>query len=113
MHVLHTLDIAHPPLHGGVAERELDDALRMVRGSGNLRGLKIIHGYGKSGSGGVLKDVVLNWAYRNKRWIKSVIPGEQYSVHDRQTLEMRMHAGQISDPDLEAGNPGITIIWVK
>ncbi len=110
---LHTVDIAHPPLRGEDAERELDEILRKVRGSDCLRGLKIIHGYGKSGTGGVLKVLVLNWTFRNKRRLRGVIPGEQYSVHDRQTQEMRSQVGQVADPDLDAGNPGITIVWVK
>jgi hypothetical protein len=113
MNSLHTVDIAHPPLRSADAERVLDELLRVIRGSGQLRGLKIIHGYGKSGSGGLLKQVVLNWAYNNRGWIKSVIPGEQYSVHDALTQKMRAQIGQEPDADLDAANPGMTIIWVK
>jgi hypothetical protein len=113
MNNLDTVDIAHPPLRGEEAERVLDEMLRKVRTSGQLRGLKIIHGYGKSGSGGSLKEVVLNWAYRNRRRIRGAIPGEQYSVHDTLTQEMRAQLGQSPDSDLDVANPGMTIIWVK
>ncbi len=113
MNGLQTVDIAHPPLRGAEAERVLDEMLAMVRSSERFHGLKIIHGYGKSGSGGVLKEVVLNWAYRKRQRVKGVIRGEQYSVHDPLTQNMRTQVGQDPDPDLDAGNPGVTIVWVK
>jgi hypothetical protein len=113
MNNMHTVDIAHPPLRGADAERVLDEMLGMIKASGHLRGLKIIHGYGKSGTGGSLKQVVLNWAYNNRGRIKGMIPGEQYSVHDALTQEMRAQLGQGTDSDLDAANTGMTIIWVK
>ena len=108
-----TLDIAHPPLRAGDAETALDDTLRAMKSTSGKRVLKIIHGYGKSGKGGTLKETVLNWAYRNKRQIKGVIAGDQYSLLDKQTQDMRRACGPMADSDLEAANPGITLIWVK
>lgn len=75
--------------------------------------VKIIRGHGKSGKGGLLKQVVLDWAYRNRKRIRAVIPGEQYGVFDERTLEMRTACGQTADPDLGRGNPGIAAMWVK
>ncbi len=113
MNYLHTIDIAHPPLRTGDAETALDEMLRALGLSTTLRCMKVIHGYGKSGKGGSLKETVLNWTYRNKRRLRAVIPGERYSVHDKVTQEMRTVCGQLTDPDLETANPGITIVWVK
>src|SRR5512140_2597413 len=92
-----TLDIAHPPLRASDAETALDETLRAMKSTSTKRVLKIIHGYGKSGKGGTLKETVLNWAYRNRRRIKSVIAGEQYSLHDKQTQEMRRACGPMAD----------------
>ncbi len=113
MNYLQAIDIAHPPLGVNEAERALDETLWMIKVSASLRGFKIIHGYGKSGKGGSMKEAVLNWAYRNRNRIRGIIPGEQYSVQDKLTQEMRTLCGQASDSDLENANPGMTIIWVK
>ncbi|HEY6951078.1 MAG TPA: Smr/MutS family protein [Bacteroidota bacterium] len=112
MNSLRILDIAHPPMRADDAEKVLDELLRSMKKSAGTRVLKIIHGYGKSGRGGTLKETVLNWSYRNKRRIRGVIAGEQYSVHNKLTQEMRRVCGQVFDSDLEAANPGVTIIWV-
>ena len=113
MKYLHSMDIAHPPFRVIEAENVLNETLWMIKVSASLRGMKIIHGYGKSGKGGSLKEAVLNWAYRNKNRIRGAIAGEQYSVHHQLTQEMRLACGQVPDSDLDTGNPGMTIIWVK
>ncbi len=113
MGYLHTIDIAHPPLRVAEAEDILDEMLRTLQTSQQWRSVKIIHGYGKSGKGGSLKMAVLNWCYRNKGRVRGVITGEQYSAHERTTQDMRTQCGQIPDPDLDSGNPGITIVWIK
>ena len=108
-----TIDIAHPPLSSNVAEKLLDDEILQVRNSRELRALKVIHGYGSIAGRGVLKEVVKNWTYQNRKHLLAVIPGEEYSMVNTKTMEMRKVCGQISDPDLDASNQGITIIWVK
>jgi hypothetical protein len=108
-----TIDIAHPPLSSDAAEKLLDDEIRQVRNSRELRALKVIHGYGSIAGRGVLKEVVKNRAYQNRKHLLAVIPGEEYSIVNTKTMEMRKVCGQIADPDLDSNNPGMTIIWVK
>ena len=107
------IDVAHPPRRPGDVEDELLHALSQVRNSGSLRILKIVHGYGKSGKGGGTREVVRNWAFQNRARLKSIINGEEYGLYDASTQELRKDAGEYSDPDLGAMNPGITIVWVK
>jgi len=113
MSVLLTIDVAHPPRNAGRVESELLEAWSRVRNSGTLRLLKIIHGHGSSGRGGSTKVVVRNWTFRNRGRFKAVIEGELYSRFDVNVQEMRLELGLFDDSDIENGNPGITLIWVK
>ena len=108
-----TIDIAHPPLKSDDAEQMLENELRSAHLSKERCVLKVIHGYGSQERPGVLKEVVRNWTYRNRAKLLAVIPGEEYHIFDAKTIEMRKACGQISDPDLGASNPGITLIWMK
>ena len=108
-----TVDVAHPPRHPDVVETELDRAADLVRSSASYRVMKIVHGYGSSGRGGSTREVARNWAYRRRRGFRSVIEGETYALDDAATCELRLTVGAYADPDLGAGNRGITIVWVK
>ncbi len=113
MNLILTIDVAHPPRHPDVVELQLTEAWSKVRNSSTLRILKIIHGHGSTGKGGSTKDVVRNWAFRTRARVKAIIEGENYSVYDADTQEMRSEVGTFGDLDLENGNPGITVIWIK
>jgi hypothetical protein len=108
-----TLDVAHPPRHPDVVERELTNALSNVRLSSTLRVLKIIHGHGSTGKGGSTKETVRNWTFRNRQRLRAIIEGEAYSLFNPDTQEMRAEVGQYGDADLDNSNPGITVVWVK
>lgn len=108
-----TIDVAHPPRHPDEVEDELLHAWGRVRNSSSLRILKIIHGYGSGGKGGSTKEVVRNWAFRNRGKFKRVVDGEEYRLHDAATQELHQQVGSFADADLDAGNSGITIVWVK
>ena len=86
---MRTIDIAHPPLSSKIAGDALDELLREIRLSKNVRVLKIIHGHGSSRSGGSLKNLVLDWAHTNRNRIRAVIEGDHYHVFDKKTQEMR------------------------
>lgn len=107
-----TIDIAHPPTRGDELDIELSKAHRMVLADPGLRILKIIHGYGSTGKGGSMKDAVRNWGFRNCSKFRAVIEGEQYTLYDELVQQMRLQVSY-QDTDLETGNPGITVIWVK
>lgn len=108
-----TIDVSHPPRHPDVVEQELRDGLSFVRASTVLRLLKVVHGYGSTGRGGSTKATVKNWAFRERNRLQAVISGETYSLFDETTRRMRADVGPYEDADLDAGNKGITILWVK
>lgn len=107
------IDIAHPPLPAEEAVAEMDKALRGLDHTKGAAVLKIIHGYGKSGKGGLLKKETQDWCFRRRKKIRAVIPGEKFSRFDRQTQELLKAYGFDTDPDLERANPGVTIVWVR
>jgi len=110
---LHTIDVAHPPRSAEQVEAELVDAWTQVRNSNSLRVLKIVHGYGSSGKGGSTREVVRNWAYRNRGKFRLILEGEIYSLANRDVQELRKEIGDFHDFDLKNGNPGVILLWVK
>jgi hypothetical protein len=70
--------------------------------------LKIIHG--RSGN---TKIITRNWAYTNRRRLRGIIYGENYTIFDKLTQEMREEVGKFSDSELDASNGGIIILWIK
>lgn len=112
MTVLYTIDVAHPPRPASAVERQLDDAWHHVRRDRRLHVLKVIHGYGSSGGPGSIRDTARNWAWEHRRHFRAVITGEDYSLHDARTQELRKALGDYPDPDLGGDNPGILIIWI-
>ena len=110
---VYLLDVAHPPRPADTIETQLLEAWQMVRNSPTLRVMKVIHGYGSSGKGGSSRETVRNWAFQRKSRLRAVIDGEHYSVRNRVIEELLKDVGPLGDPDLDAGNPGITILWVR
>jgi hypothetical protein len=108
-----TLDIAHPPLTADAAEQALEEEARHIRKTKRSCVLKVIHGSGKSDRPGVLKEIVRNWGYRNRKYLRGVIPGEEYDMYNPIVQAMRKECGQVSDPDMGSGNQGMTLIWVR
>ncbi len=111
--VLLTIDVAHPGRRPEEVERALLESWETVRNSPALRIVKIIHGYGSGGKGGATRELVRNWAFRHRGRFRGILYGEDYSLHDLATQELRREVGQYHDTDLTMPNPGVTIIWVK
>jgi hypothetical protein len=111
--LLLTIDVAHPPRRPDEVESDLLDAWENVRNSPTIRVLKVIHGYGSGGKGGVTRELVRNWAYRQRGRFRGIFYGEDYTLHDPATQALRREIGQYPDTDLTMPNPGVTIIWVK
>ena len=113
MNPLLTIDVAHPPRRPEEVEAAILDAWEKVRNSSTLRLLKVIHGYGSGGKGGSTRECVRNWAYNRRTRFRAVVYGEEYSLLDSATIDIRREIGQYPDSDLTMPNPGVTIIWVK
>lgn len=97
------------------ARRRVMEAIRDARRSG-VRALKIIHGYGSSGKGGKLNvGLRKSFALRKKeKAIKDFIPGEDFSIFESRVLELLEAVPDMrADPDLNATNEGVTILWLK
>jgi hypothetical protein len=109
---LYTIDVAHPPRPSSEVERQLNDAWSHVRRSRQLRILKVIHGYGSSGGPGSIRETTRNWAWDHRRHFCAVINGEEYSLQDIRTQDLRKAVGDFADPDLGESNQGILIIWI-
>ena len=100
----------------------LDEARRLViaeireaRRAG-ARVLKVIHGYGSSGKGGTLcVGLRKSFGLRKKEGvIKDFIVGENFSIFNPTVLAMLEVVPQLrGDPDLNATNEGVTILWLK
>lgn len=86
--------------------------LRRTRSMG-CTGLKIIHGYGSSGTGGKIRVQARSRLARMKGAgeIRDYIPGEGFSIFNSATLAAFRRCGALrKDPDLERHNNGVTII---
>jgi len=104
------LESGHPTLED--ARRRLLEAIAAGQKSG-IKVLKVIHGYGSSGVGGVLcTGIRKSLRLRAKEGkVLTIIPGEKFtpdSVEARALLQRQPALRQ--DRDLNRGNPGITIV---
>jgi hypothetical protein len=96
------------------ARRLVAEEIRRNR-RGKVAVLKIIHGYGSSGKGGTLcSGLRKSFALRKKeRTIKDFVKGEDFSIFDPVTLAMIDQVPELrGDPDLEAINEGVTLLWL-
>lgn len=75
--------------------------------------LKIIHGYGSSGTGGRLRVGLREYLARQKAMgrIRDYIPGEDFSIFNRSVTTAFTLCGALRrDRDLERSNNGVTVI---
>jgi hypothetical protein len=100
----------------------LDDARRTVieeirrAKRERMRVLKIIHGWGSTGKGGAL-CVGLRKSFRLRKKegvIREFICGEDFSIFNQEVLELLEAVPELrGDPDLNATNEGVTVLWLK
>lgn len=80
------------------------------------RVVKVIHGWGSTGKGGTL-CIGLRKSFRLRKKegvIKNFIPGEDFSIFNKTVLELIEAVPEVrGDPDLNATNEGITVLWLK
>jgi hypothetical protein len=78
--------------------------------------LKVIHGYGSSGKGGALCiGLRKSFGLRKKEGvIKDFIVGEDFSIFNPTVLTLLEAVPELrGDPDLNATNEGVTVLWLK
>jgi len=97
-----------------LARRRVSGAIRQGRASGVVV-LKVIHGYGSSGAGGVLR-VGLREAFarfRRNGALRDFVGGEEFTIYNATVREMIDACPALRhDSDLEAANPGVTLLWL-
>jgi hypothetical protein len=97
------------------ARRQVIDAIKRAKREG-VAVLKIIHGYGSTGKGGTLcHGLRKSFLLRKKEGvIKDFIPGEDFSIFKATTLSLLEAVPALrKDPDLNAANEGMTLLWLK
>ena len=75
--------------------------------------LKIIHGYGSSGTGGRIRTESRKYLIRLKQGkeIRDFIPGEAFSIFEEATRQAFVCCEALrQDPDLDRSNNGVTFI---
>ena len=77
--------------------------------------IKIIHGYGSTGKGGIIRNETRRYLkqQKDKRIIKDFIPGENFSIFNEDTRSAFQVCDELRrDSDLERSNNGITIVII-
>src|SRR5512146_1410533 len=94
------------------ARLRLDHELHVARKEG-CAGAKIIHGYGSSGKGGVLREGIqqtLRLATQDGR-LAAFVAGEDWRVSDETTWELlKRYPEWKGDRDLNRRNKGISVV---
>lgn len=78
--------------------------------------LKIIHGYGSSGVGGVLRTKVRKYLQEPKfaATVAAIIPGERWEIFDADAQKVLQKYPEMGrDSDLGRCNHGITVVVMK
>lgn len=94
------------------ALQQLTFELRRSRSLG-CSAMKIIHGYGSSGTGGRIRVEARSYLARLKGRgeLRDVIVGEEFSIFNPAVLSAFQQCGALrKDSDLERHNNGITIV---
>ncbi len=97
------------------AKRRLFLEVRRCHGEG-VSVLKIIHGYGSGGRGGILRTGLrkIFAEYQRDGDLLGYASGEEFSIFHHMSLEMISAAPELrSDRDLERSNPGVSFLWIQ
>ncbi len=81
-----------------------------------VKALKVIHGYGSSGSGGKLCVGLRKFFGLRKKEgvIKDFISAEDFSIFNDTVRALLEAVPELrGDPDLNSTNEGVTVLWVK
>lgn len=94
------------------ALRRLESELITAKRLG-FAGVKLIHGYGSSGTGGRIRVAVRKELNRRRELgqLVAVIPGERFSIFDEDTRRLLSRCDSLRrDRDLDRYNNGVTFV---
>ena len=97
------------------AKRRLLLEVRRSHGEG-VCVLKLFHGYGSRGRGGILRTGLRSVFsdYQRDGDIRGFATGEEFSIFHPTSLEMITVAPELrKDPDLGRSNPGVSFLWIQ
>ena len=95
-----------------VAKERLRDEIARAKRQG-VKVLKIIHGYGSKGVGGVLREELrdLLLAMQKVGTVRQVLYGENFNMFERATADLTAaHPELLKDRDYNHRNKGVTIV---
>jgi hypothetical protein len=94
------------------AYQKLEAALARARKDG-IAVLKVIHGYGSTGAGGVLRFAIRSYLRqrKDKKEIVAFVNGESWSSFDERSKLLFTRVPElVVDSDVGRGNKGITLV---
>ena len=114
-----TMDIQTVNLEQGMPTSEqaiirMDQAIRAAKAK-RCKILKLIHGYGSSGRGGIIRHEVQSALAKHQRAgrIRAFVPGENFSpFYDEARIAVDTCPALITDRDYTRSNHGITIVVI-
>ncbi len=95
-----------------VARERLIQEIARAKKNG-VQVLKVIHGYGSSGSGGILREELREQltALQKSGTIKQVVFGEEFNIFERATANLVAQFPELRNDDAyNRSNKGITLI---
>ena len=107
------LELGRPTV--AVARQNLLHQLRMAKAAGCMV-VKLIHGYGSSGTGGAIRMDVRRLLAEKKAagQIRAFVPGEDFSPFHADARAMMDACADIrKDPDVARQNHGVTFVLLK
>ena len=113
--MLYTINIKldNPP--ADVAIAYLTQEIELAKLS-HYDAIKVIHGYGSHGKGGLIKQEAhkaLN-NLKHKKLILDYIPGEQFSVNNKYYKKLiEVYPELILDKDMYPPNSGVTLVLIR
>ena len=96
------------------AVRRMSLGIQEMKVSG-IKVLKLIHGYGSTGTGGKIRISVRDELenMKKRKLIRDYIPGEDFGPFGERSRRLTESDRTITkDPDYGRGNHGVTIVWI-
>lgn len=112
---IRTVNLEHGFPTRDEARQKLETAIVQAKKDGTPA-LKIIHGYGSSGKGGVLRFAIRGYLrqMKDRGDIVLFVNGESFSQFEERSRELlRRQPDLLVDGDLGSGNKGVTLVLIK